>query len=416
MPDPFFTLDDFDLRGRTVLVRVDINSPLDPLSGRILNDARLRQHLATLRDLRDAKVAVMAHQSRPGKADFTTLQPHAERMAYLLGKTVRYVDSLFGRAAVEAIESMRAGDVVVLENTRFYSEEQVLANRGYEAMANTHIVRRLAPLADFFVLDAFAAAHRAQPTLCGFCEVLPTLAGRVMERELRMLAKAVQGEDRPKVAVFGGIKVDDTLAVMEHMLAKDIVDGILTAGAVASVFLAAKGIALGKGTEEVLRREVDGWEELVGVAAKLLDRFEERIDVPTDVVVNDEGRRRPLLVADLPAEPPIYDIGLDTIARYIGAIRAAKTVIVNGPAGVFEIETFSVGTRELFTAVANADAFAVAGGGHTVAAMERLGLASRIDHVSTGGGALIHYLAGRPLPLLDALRRSRERFGHLLEA
>lgn len=416
MPDPFFTLDDFDLRGRTVLVRVDINSPLDPLSGRILNDARLRQHLATLRDLRDAKVAVMAHQSRPGKADFTTLQPHAERMAYLLGKTVRYVDSLFGRAAVEAIESMRAGDVVVLENTRFYSEEQVLANRGYEAMANTHIVRRLAPLADFFVLDAFAAAHRAQPTLCGFCEVLPTLAGRVMERELRMLAKAVQGEDRPKVAVFGGIKVDDTLAVMEHMLAKDIVDGILTAGAVASVCLAAKGIALGKGTEEVLRREVDGWEELVGVAAKLLDRFEERIDVPTDVVVNDEGRRRPLLVADLPAEPPIYDIGLDTIARYIGAIRAAKTVIVNGPAGVFEIETFSVGTRELFTAVANADAFAVAGGGHTVAAMERLGLASRIDHVSTGGGALIHYLAGRPLPLLDALRRSRERFGHLLEA
>src|SRR2546430_8015252 len=192
MARDFFTMDDFDLLGRTVLLRVDINSPVDPATGQLLNDARIREHLVTLKELRHSKVVLLAHQSRPGRDDFTTLEAHAERIGALLGRPVRYVSSLFGKPAIEAIESMRTGDVVVLENTRFYSEEEALADAKLEKMAKTHIVRRLAPHASYFVLDAFAAAHRAQPSLVGFCDVLPSLAGRVMERELTMPADALQ--------------------------------------------------------------------------------------------------------------------------------------------------------------------------------------------------------------------------------
>src|SRR5712691_11204105 len=248
MARDFFTMDDFDLSGRTVLLRVDINSPIDPATGELLNDARIREHLLTIRELRGTKVVLLAHQSRPGKDDFTTLEVHAERIAALLGRPVRYVPSLFGRPAIEAIESMHVGDVIVLENTRFYSEEEALADAKLEKMAKTHIVERLAPHADLFVLDAFAAAHRAQPSLVGFCEVLPTLAGRVMERELTMLNEAMHSEARPKLAVFGGVKADDSVAVTNHMLGSGLADRVLTTGGVASLFLAAQGVALGKPT------------------------------------------------------------------------------------------------------------------------------------------------------------------------
>lgn len=410
MARDFFTLDDFDLSGRTVLLRVDINSPIDPATGRILSDARIREHAATIRDLRPAKVAVLAHQSRPGKDDFTTLEAHAERLAAILGHPVRYVDSLYGRHAVEAIGSLKEGDVVVLENTRFYAEEEALANGKVEKMARSHMVRRLAPLADYFVLDAFAAAHRAQPSLVGFSEVLPTLAGRVMERELAMLTRVIESQDRPKVAIFGGVKLDDSLGVADHMLTKGLVDKVLTTGGVANLFLHAKGMDLGGPTTSFLEREVDGYTDLVPRAQKLLKAHGDRVLVPIDVVLNDRGRRKAVRTSELPANLPVYDIGLDTIARYIDEIRRAKTIVMNGPAGVFEIEEFSVGTRELFTAVADAEAFTVVGGGHTVAAFEQLGLQNAIDHVSTGGGALIHFLAGKELPLVTALRRSYARF------
>src|SRR3989449_10931803 len=203
----FFTLDDFPLAGSTVLLRVDINSPIDPATGRILNAARFREHLATVRDLRDTRLAILAPQSRPGKDDFTTLEEHAERMTALLGQPVRYVDSLFGKHAVDAIRAMKPGDIVMLENTRFFAEEEALADAKFEKMAKAMMVRTLAPLAQYVVLDAFAAAHRAQPSLCGFAEVLPALAGRVMEREGTMVTRAMESQERPKLAIFGGIKI-----------------------------------------------------------------------------------------------------------------------------------------------------------------------------------------------------------------
>jgi phosphoglycerate kinase len=410
MARDFFTMDDFDLSGRTVLLRVDINSPIDPGTGTLLNDARIREHLTTIRDLRHSKVALLAHQSRPGKDDFTTLEVHAERIGALLGRPVRYVSSLFGRPAIEAIEAMRPGDVVVLENTRFYSEEEALADAKFQKMAKTHIVQRLAPHADYFVLDAFAAAHRAQPSLVGFCEVLPSLAGRVMERELTMLSRAIQDSARPKIALLGGVKADDSIAVARHMLEKDLVDTVLTAGGVANLFLDASGSDPGTPTTDFMRREVDDYDAHRAMCTDLLEKFPRRILLPSDVVLNDRGEREPIPVSALPAKLPIYDIGLDTIARYVEQIKRAKTIFFNGPAGVFELEPFSVGTRELLAAIAEADGLSIVGGGHTVAALEQFGLQDGIDHVSTGGGALINFLAGKELPLVTALKHSYKKF------
>ncbi len=406
----FLTLDDFPLAGSTVLLRVDINSPIDPSSGRILNDARIREHLATVRDLKDTKLTILAHQSRPGKDDFTTLEAHADRMSVLLGRPVRYVDSLFGRHAVEAIQSMKAGDVVMLENTRFFAEEEALAGAKGEKMAKAVMVRTLAPLAQYFVLDAFAAAHRAQPSLCGFAEVLPALAGRVMEREVAMVSRAMESQERPKLAIFGGIKADDSIAVTRNMLANGIVDKVLTTGGVANLFLAAKGIDLGAPTTEFMRKEVGDYDAVVKQSKELLAKFPGRIEVPIDVAVNDGGTRRNAHLSELPSTHQVYDIGLDTIVHYQNEIDLARTIILNGPAGVFELEEFALGTREIFTAVANAGAFKVVGGGHTVAVVEQLGLERKIDHVSTGGGALINFLAGKELPLITALKRSKAKF------
>ena len=406
----FLTLDDVDLAGKTVLVRVDINSPLDPKTGRILSDARIREHLATLRDLREAKVAVLAHQGRAGKDDCVPLESHAERMGALLGRPVRYVDSLIGKTAQDAIKGLHPGEVIVLENTRFYAEEDAFSEKSIEKMAKSHLVSRLAPLAEYFVLDAFAAAHRAQPSIVGFCEALPTVAGRVVERELTMLTRALNSEERPKIAIFGGIKADDSLAVTRHMLERGVVDRVLTTGAVGLLFLEAQGIDLGTPTRSVLEREIDNYADQVAAAKPVLAKFRERIEVPMDLALNVDGKRVEIPVQELPAEHPAQDIGLETIGHFGLIIASAKTIFMNGPAGVFELPPFATGTRELFTAVADSDAFTVIGGGHTVAVAEALGLDRKFDHVSTGGGALISFLAGRPLPLVDALKRSKAKF------
>jgi len=410
MARAFFTMDDFDLSGRTVLLRVDINSPIDPITKTLLNDARLREHLSTIRDLRGSKVVVLAHQSRPGKDDYTSLEPHAERLSALLGRPVKFVDGLYNKAALDAIRGLDTGDVLVLENVRFFAEEDALADQKTEKMAKTHIVRKLAPLAQYFVLDAFAAAHRAQPSLVGFVDALPTLAGRVMEKELTMLNRAIQSQERPKIAIFGGVKADDSIAVTKHMLEKGIVDKVLTTGGVANMFLQADGKDPGALTTEFMEKEVEEYDVYVGQCKELLAKYHDRILLPTDVILNDGGERKPILVDDLPATLQIYDIGLDTIARYIEEIRAAKTVFFNGPAGVFEKDEFAVGTRELLQGIAESDAFSVVGGGHTVAAVEQYGLEDAMSHVSTGGGALINYLAGKELPLVTALERSYKKF------
>jgi phosphoglycerate kinase len=414
MPKNFFTMDDFDLAGKTVLLRVDINSPINPQTGELLDDTRLVHHLTTIKELSDSKVVLLAHQSRPGKKDFTNMQKHAKHLGNLLGKKIKYVDDFFGSQAQSAVKGLKSGDAVLLENARFYAEEHVLKNRNFSVQAESHMVNHLSKLADYFINDAFAAAHRAQPSLTGFTEVLPNLSGRIMEREIAMLEKAMKNKDRPSVAVLGGIKVFDTIQVMRNMLVNNIVDKVLTTGVVANIFMLARGIELGPMNIDFLERELGGYDELCQQARELDSKYSDKIQVPTDVVVNMDGNRKGVSAKELPTELQIFDIGLDTAVNYRKEILDAKNLILNGPAGVFEIEEFAVGTTIIYNAIAESEGFSVIGGGETVAAARNLNLTKMINHMSTGGGACIHFLSGKSMPAIEALIRSKKLYeqGH----
>ncbi len=402
----YFKMDDFDLRGRTVFVRVDVNSPIDPISGKILDYTRFEAHRQTLQELGRSKVVILAHQSRPGKRDYLSLKPHAEVFTNILKKKVKFVDDLFGKHAQEEIKKMRNGDYILLENTRFYAEEYCL-KKNFE---NTHIVNNLSPLGDYFINDAFAAAHRAQTTLIGFKNAIPMIAGRLMQKEIEMLTKFMVMDMHPKIAILGGAKADDSLAVAENFLNKGVVDKILTGGVVSFFFLLARGYNIGEGSMEYIKKEFENYGEIVDRAKKLIDKYDDMIEIPEDIVVNEKGKRKGMKVDSLPSEYPIYDIGLDTTVKYATMLKDAKAIVVNGPMGVFEISEFEFGTKEVFRAVATSQGFKVAGGGHTIAAIEKWGLKKRFDHISTGGGSLITFLSGGDMPVLSALEESYYEF------
>jgi phosphoglycerate kinase len=409
MDRDFYTLDDFDLGGKTVLLRVDINCPINPATGEILDDSRMRGHIPTFRDLRDSKVVVLAHQSKPGKSDFTSLQGHAERLSSVIARDVHFAEGLFNKIAIETIKMMTPGDVLLLENTRFFAEDVALKDKDPKIQAKSHIVKKLASVSQYYINDAFAAAHRSQPTIVGFAEVMPALAGRLMEKELVMLGKLISGGEHPSMAVLGGAKVDDSIDVMEHFLKSGIADKVLGIGVVGNILLLARGIELGPPSMDFLSKEVTDWSDLVDRAKKLIADHPGKVLMPTDVALNDGGERVNASVETLPSQFPIHDIGYDTIATFSGEIEDAQTVILNGPAGVFELENFSAGTKEILNAVARCKGFTVVGGGHTSAAVEQMNLEDKIDHVSTGGGALISFLTGKPLPGVEALKRAKLR-------
>jgi len=394
------TLDDLVVDDRVVGVRVDINSPLGR-DAELADDARLRAHVDTLSELleRGGRVAILAHQGRPGGDEFEGLRAHAARLDELLDGPVSYADGTFSASARAAIDALEAGEAVLLENTRFYSEEYMEFEPS--RAARTHLVRRLAPHLDVFVNDAFAAAHRSQPSMVGFPLVLPAYAGRVMEREIEVLGN-IDDTATPRVYVLGGAKVPDALTVARHVLERDIADAILTAGLVGNVFLTADGVDLGDTAADVIH-DRGYWDE-IDRAAELLSAYPDRIHVPVDVAIERAGERVELPVDSLPPEhdEPVLDVGHATVEAYGETLSAAGTAILNGPAGVFEEDQFAVGTRALFEAVSAAE-YSIVGGGDTAAAIRRFGL-SGFDHVSTGGGAALRMLCGEPLPAVEVLR------------
>jgi phosphoglycerate kinase len=397
----FYTIDDFDLDDKTVLVRVDVNSPVDPATGLILDDTRIRLHAETIGELSDkgAKTVILAHQSRPGKKDFTTLKQHAESLSKILNHKVQYVDDIFGSNARTAISKMKRQDIVLLENVRFYSEE--VLQRDPKLQSETHMVQKLSPLADYFINDAFAAAHRSQPSLVGFAYMLPSAAGRVMERELKALYNAMNNVKKPCIYILGGVKVDDSIMVMENVLKNGSADYILTTGLVANIFLWGSGVNIGKYNKEFIKKK--DYCNFVKKSKKLLKKYYEQIIIPKDVAVCIEDKRVEFSVDKIPNKP-IYDIGTDTITEYAGYIRKAQTLFANGPAGVFEKEEFNIGTDDILNAIASSNAFSIIGGGHLAAAANQMGLSEGISHISSGGGASINLLAGENLPVVDVLR------------
>jgi phosphoglycerate kinase len=400
----YLTLDDFPIDNQRILVRVDINSPMDP-DGTILDDKRFRGHLPTLRDLEDARVVLMAHQSRAGKKDFTTLEAHARRFSQLLHREVTYVDDIFGSHARESIKAMKPGDVILLENTRFYSEENI--NRPPEDHAKSHMVKQLYPLFDFFVNDAFAVSHRSHLSVVGFTEVLPSAAGRLMEKEIESLDTGVRGNEHPSIFVLGGTKADDSIKVIQNVFNRGGVDQVLVTGVVATVFQMAAGVNVGEKNREFVAG-LD-YSELVSIAKDLLDKNPGKIVVPQDVALDKEGERLDVAMEKVPSDLQIADIGLETIVDFSKKIKEAKIVVLNGTAGIFEKEKFALGTAEILKA-ATESGFSIAGGGHTSAAIEQLGLESKFSHVSTGGGASISYLSGDLLPGIEALKKAAARY------
>ncbi|MFH0848493.1 MAG: phosphoglycerate kinase [archaeon] len=396
-------MEDFDVRDRTVFLRVDINIPLDPTTLQILDDTRIRGIRDTVSSLSSAKLVLGSHQSRPGRNDFTTLEPHAKRLQRYCSQHVNYVDDVTGPRAREAIRDLESGEILVLDNLRFCAEENI--DGPPEQLANTHMVKRLAPLFDLFVNDAFGAAHRSQPSLVGFAEVLPTAAGRLMERELEALNAVISTPERPCIYVLGGAKVEDKVPVIENILKNGKADKILLGGVVGKVFLKAKGINLGPKNEE----ELAGLEKCVKKAQEILASFSNQIVMPIDLAINKNDKRAEVLIANMPTNESTLDVGEKTATQYANSIGEAKTVVANGPLGVFEKNGFDFGTKTVLEAIGNSEAFTVIGGGHLAGLAEILGIESRFSHVSTAGGAMLSLLAGEKLPVIEALSRAADR-------
>jgi phosphoglycerate kinase len=404
----YLTLDDIKVKDKVVLVRVDFNSPVDPKTHRVLEDTRIRAHgETTIKELADkgAKVVILAHQGRKGDPDFIPLKQHAEILSRILGKPVKYVDDVFGEKARDEIKRLRDGEILVLDNVRTFSGETKEGTP--EEHAKTDLVKNLAPLADFFVNDAFAAAHRAHVSIIGFTAVLPSAAGRIMERELKSLSKVLEKPEKPCIFIFGGAKADDSLEISKYVLDNNIADYVLTGGVVGQVFLAAKGVDLGRPNMEFLKQQE--LMDLIPGIGELEQKYPERIKVPKDVAVEVNKKRKEIPVENLPTEYSMFDIGAKTVEEYGKIIRSARTVVVSGPMGVYENSEFSFGTKRILEEIANSKAYSLAGGGHTIGALEEFKLASKISYVSTAGGALIEFLMGKKLPGVIALEKAATR-------
>jgi len=404
----YLTLDDVKVKDKVVLVRVDFNSPVDPKTKKVLDDTRIRAHgETTIKELmeKDAKVVVLAHQGRQGDPDFIPLKQHAEILGRVLSRPVKYTDDVFGEKAQRAIKELKSGEVLVLENVRTFTAE---TNKGTpEEHAKTELVSKLAPLADLFVNDAFAAAHRAHVSIVGFTAVLPSVAGRIMEKELKSLGKVLENPEKPCIYILGGAKADDSLKISKYVLDNGIADYVLTGGVVGHVFLAAKGFDLGKPNMDFLQKK-----ELMGFIPgikELMTKHPNKIKVPADVALEANKKRKEISVSKLPTDYLMFDIGAETVRNYGEIIRKAKSIVISGPMGVFENSEFVYGTKRIFEEVANSQAFSLAGGGHTIAALEELGLAKKISYVSTAGGALIEFLMGGKLPGVVALEKAAAR-------
>jgi len=382
------TLDDVDVEEKVILTRVDINSPLDPESLDILDISRIKRIIPTLNELKNGKVVLLAHQGRPGSWDFTGLEKHARAISNELGREVAFIDDIYGEKAKKAIKNLKKGEIILLDNVRKFEGER--EKKSPEEHALSPLVKNLAPLADIFVNDAFAAAHRSHCSLVGFIPVLPSYAGRLLEMEVKTLTKIMEMPERPCIFIFGGAKYSNAIKVIKNLLERKIADKVLLGGVPGNAFLKVKGanISMDVGNDEMVEIK------------KILEKFGDKILLPVDFVVGSNETKE---VSSLTADDKIGDIGDETISLFAKEIKKASTVFISGPMGIFEKKDFERGTKDLLKIIAETDAFSVIGGGHTVAAANKFGVADKISYISTGGGSLERFLMGKTLPVIEAL-------------
>lgn len=414
MINGMYTLDDFNLKGKTILARFDMNSPLDPKTREPIDITRIKESLSTLKELTEkgAKTVILIHQGSDIEYhNYASTEPHSRIISQLLGKPVEYIDDVCGPAAQDKIKALKNGQILMLENVRFMAEEMTLfetkLNLTPKEQAKTLVVRKLAPLADLYICDAFAAAHRSQPTLVGMEEVLPSAMGRLLEKEITSLNQLLKNPDKPCIFILGGAKIQDAFLMMSSVLENEVADLILTGGLVAHIMLLAKGISLGKPSEGLIKKK--NLEEYIDQAKDILNKFEDRIELPVDLAYLSGGRKE-VEVNNLPVEYDLMDIGSNTISKYEQIIKDAKTIFFNGPVGVFEKTETELGTKSILFAIAKSNAFSVIGGGDSITAVNKYKLANNISYISTGGGALVRFLSGEELPVIKALKKSAKKF------
>ncbi|KYC80265.1 phosphoglycerate kinase [Bacillus licheniformis] len=384
---------DIDVKGRVVFCRVDFNVPMK--DGKVTDDTRIRAALPTIQYLTEqgAKVLLASHLGRPkGQvSEELRLTPVAARLGELIDKEVKKADEAYGDAVKAQISEMKDGDILVLENVRFYPGEE---------KNDPELSKAFADLADVYVNDAFGAAHRAHASTAGIAEHLPAVAGFLMEKELEVLGKALSNPERPFTAIIGGAKVKDKIGVIESLLEK--VDNLIIGGGLAYTFVKALGHEVGKSLLE---------EDKIELAKSFMDRAKEKgvnFYMPTDVLVADDfsndANTKIVPVSEIPSDWEALDIGEETRKTYADVIKNSKLVVWNGPMGVFEIDAFAKGTRAVAEALAEAnDTYSVIGGGDSAAAVEKFGLADKMSHISTGGGASLEFMEGKELPGVKAL-------------
>ena len=383
------TIRDINVSGKTVLVRVDFNVPLDGLI--ITDDTRIKAAVPTINYLLEKQAAVIlaSHLGRPrGKFNRDlSLAPVAEYLSNILGTNVVFVNDCFGPKAIKAASDLSAGEILMLENTRFYPGEK----------KNDPVMgKKLASLADIFINDAFGTAHRAHASNVGVADYLPAAAGLLLEKEIIYLGNAISNPERPFTAILGGAKVSGKIAVIENLIEK--VDWILIGGGMANTFFAAQGFKLGDSLVE---------EDSIGIAEEILSKAGDKLLLPGDVIIADRfeanAEYKEIQMNNVPDRWRIMDLGKNTLHEFGKIIKLSKTIVWNGPMGVFEFPAFAEGTYQLAKLIADSDAVSIIGGGDSAAAIAKAGLSDQITHISTGGGASLQMLGGKPLPGLMAL-------------
>ena len=410
------TLDEFDLQGKTVLCRVDMNQPIDWENDSLKSTARIEACAPTLKEISDAgaKLVVMAHQGSDIEYEnFYNTRPHAKVLESLIGKEVKWVEDVCGPTAREAIKALKDGEILLLDNVRYCSEEQTLfemkLNLTHEQQAKTQVVQKLSPLGDLYVCDAFAASHRDQPTLCGFEQVLPSAMGRLFEKEYVVISELMESPEKPCVFVLGGAKISDAFIMMETVRGKGVADKVLTGGLVGQILLHGIGKNVGQGSVDFIYAK--NYEDYIPKAKELYEKYADKIVLPVDIASVEDGVRKEYDLTNVPADMSAVDIGAETVKIYQDYIANAKTVFVNGPMGVFEQEPSEAGTKAVFEALAETDAYTVVGGGDSVTAAKKYNVTDKLGYVCTGGGALIRFLTGEEPPVVKALRHAGSKFG-----
>jgi phosphoglycerate kinase len=392
-------LDDVDYIGKRVLMRADMNCSVDPVTKRITDFSRIEAIAPTLTELSKSKIVLTAHQGSPGSDDFISLEQHTEFLREM-GFKASFVDDIFGQKAKEAIGRVHVGEILVLQNVRYFEGE--LKKGSPEEVAKEKIVQELYPLFDLFVNDAFGASHRSQASIVGFTTVLPSVAGRLVEKEIRTLTAATSTDKHPWTLLLGGSKVEDKVSTLSKLLATNRVDNALLGGLIGTLFL----IAAGK-ISETYSAPIKGFEAAIGTANDLLGKYDKTLTLPEDAAV-DTGKRTDCTFSMMQGAP-FLDIGPKTVNKYVDTIRNSAVVFANGPMGYFENEEFATGTEKVLQAIASCNGVTVVGGGHMGAMAKKMHFEDKITHISTGGGATINFLTGKKLDLISALEEAAKR-------